>query len=169
MNPLNRIYKTIPSVSNLESITIRGKEETASSLNIPTEEINSLWSGVEELYRTRLYPGISICVRYRGNAILNRTIGHFSGNGPDDAKTGRKILLRPEHPICLFSASKAITAILMHHLDERGDIHLLDPVARYIPEFAQKGKKNITLYHLLTHRAGIPRIQEDIEPEAGEW
>jgi CubicO group peptidase (beta-lactamase class C family) len=37
-------------------------------------------------------------------------------------------------------------------------LHLDDPVAEYIPEFAQHGKANVTVRHILTHRAGIPAV-----------
>jgi len=56
----------------------------------------------------------------------------------------------------MFSASKAITAMVVHLLDEDGLLHVDDRVADYIPEFAQNGKGWMTLRHLLSHRAGIP-------------
>jgi CubicO group peptidase (beta-lactamase class C family) len=58
----------------------------------------------------------------------------------------------------LFSASKMVTAMLVHLCDQRGLLHLDDPVARYLPAFGQHGKARITLRHVLTHRAGIPHI-----------
>jgi CubicO group peptidase (beta-lactamase class C family) len=47
---------------------------------------------------------------------------------------------------------------VVHLLDERGLVHLDDPVAEYLPEFGANGKDWITLRHILTHRAGIPAI-----------
>ncbi len=67
-------------------------------------------------------------------------------------------------PICLFSASKAISAMLLHLLAEQGEIHLLDPISYYIPEFAAEGKSLITIYQLLAHRAGVPGLGEDVDP-----
>jgi CubicO group peptidase (beta-lactamase class C family) len=51
-----------------------------------------------------------------------------------------------------------VVAMLVHACDQRGLVHLDDPVARYLPEFGRYGKERITLRHVLTHRAGIPRI-----------
>jgi CubicO group peptidase (beta-lactamase class C family) len=51
-----------------------------------------------------------------------------------------------------------VTAMLVHLCDQRGLLHLDDPVARYIPAFGHHGKARITLRHVLTHRAGIPHI-----------
>jgi CubicO group peptidase (beta-lactamase class C family) len=40
-------------------------------------------------------------------------------------------------------------------LVERGLVRLGDPVSRYIPEFGEMGKKNISVEQLLTHRSGL--------------
>src|SRR5262249_39404269 len=56
------------------------------------------------------------------------------------------------------SASKAVTAMLVHLLDERHLIHLDDHVCEYIPEFGVHNKEWITIRHVLTHRAGIPNL-----------
>jgi len=46
----------------------------------------------------------------------------------------------------------------VHLCDERGLLHLDDPVASYLPGFGEHGKHRITIRHVLTHRAGIPHI-----------
>ena len=46
--------------------------------------------------------------------------------------------------------------MLIHLLDDRGELHVGDPVCEYIPEFGRYGKETITIQHLLTHRAGVP-------------
>ena len=58
-----------------------------------------------------------------------------------------------------------VTAMLIHMLDERGDLNLLDPISYYIPEYGVNGKRRATLFHLLSHRGGIPRIDGEITPE----
>lgn len=47
------------------------------------------------------------------------------------------------------------TATSIMLLVERGQVRLGDPVATYIPEFAQNGKDAITIEHLLTHQSGL--------------
>jgi CubicO group peptidase (beta-lactamase class C family) len=61
-------------------------------------------------------------------------------------------------PICLFSASKAVTAVLVHLLAQQGKVNLLYPVSYYLPAFAANGKGSITLWQLLTHRSGIAKL-----------
>jgi CubicO group peptidase (beta-lactamase class C family) len=90
--------------------------------------------------------------------VLDRAIGHIRGNAPDDPRDAVKVKVRHDTLFNLFSASKAVTAMVVHLLDERRLVHLDDPVAEYVPEFGCNGKESITLRQLLTHRAGIPTV-----------
>lgn len=47
------------------------------------------------------------------------------------------------------------TATSIMLLVERGRVRLRDPIATYIPEFAQNGKADITVEQLLTHQGGL--------------
>ena len=49
----------------------------------------------------------------------------------------------------------ATTAAVMKLYDE-GKISLDDPVVRYISGFTGRGKKDVTIRHLLLHRGGLP-------------
>jgi CubicO group peptidase (beta-lactamase class C family) len=55
----------------------------------------------------------------------------------------------------LFSASKPYVAVVIHQLVEARLLHLDDAVAAYWPEFAQNGKREITVRHVLRHRSGV--------------
>jgi len=48
----------------------------------------------------------------------------------------------------------ATTPSIMKLVDE-GRLNLLDPVTKWFPEFAGKGKDNLLVLHLLTHTSGI--------------
>jgi len=124
----------------------------------------AIWAGVEDLYRTGYYPAVMFCLRRQGKVVFNRAIGHARGNGPlDDADTP-KVPARASTPSCIFSASKAMTAMVLHRMEERGEINLLNPISHYIPEFGRHGKERTTIYHLLSHRAGIPGIEGVDDP-----
>ncbi len=58
----------------------------------------------------------------------------------------------------LASVTKPITAVAVLQLFERGLIGIHDPVYWHIPEFPYK---KITVYHLLTHTAGLPDFIND--------
>ena len=61
----------------------------------------------------------------------------------------------------LMSCTKAVTAVCVHMLSQRGLIDYDAPVARYWPEFAAKGKAAITVRDILTHRAGLMGFDEE--------
>ncbi len=65
----------------------------------------------------------------------------------------------------VYSTTKGITAIAAHQLVERGELELDAPVARYWPEFAQKGKASIPVRMLLNHRAGLAAVTRPLAPE----
>ncbi len=56
----------------------------------------------------------------------------------------------------IFSCGKPLAAACLWVLHERGKVQWDDPVAKYWPEFASKGKGGVTVRHVLTHQAGIP-------------
>jgi CubicO group peptidase (beta-lactamase class C family) len=118
--------------------------------------VERIWAAVENLHRTGLHPAIMLVLRRRGKVVLKRALGALSGNLPGDERPLRP--LNPDAPVCLFSASKAITALLLHKLVEDGALSLDDRVADHIPEFAAQGKARVTVRQLLAHRAGIPSL-----------
>jgi len=124
------------------------------------EDIDSIWKSVVRLYRTGLQPAIALCVRRRGVVVLDRAIGHLRGNSPGDAKDAARVPIRHDSLFNFFSASKAVTAMVIHLLDQRGVLHLDDAVVEYFPEFGKNGKEDVTLRQLLTHRAGIPNVTQ---------
>jgi CubicO group peptidase (beta-lactamase class C family) len=64
-----------------------------------------------------------------------------------------------------FSTTKGMTTICAHRLIERGLLDVDERVSTYWPEFAQAGKQDITVRHLLTHQAGLPAIEAQLPPE----
>lgn len=62
----------------------------------------------------------------------------------------------------VYSTTKGITAICAHQLVERGLIDLDAPVAEYWPEFAAKGKQDVPVRWLLSHRVGLPAVREPL-------
>ena len=62
----------------------------------------------------------------------------------------------PETRFHIASVSKPFTAASILLLQERGLLHVSDPVSRFLPDFPN-GQK-ITLQHLLTHSSGITNV-----------
>ncbi len=118
--------------------------------------VAAIWSAMERLYRTGLQPAMTLVLRRHGRIVMKRAIGCASGNLP--GQRGVQLPLEPDSPLCLFSASKAISALLVHKLVDLGQLSLEDRVADYIPEFAAHGKGRVSVRQLLAHRAGIPAL-----------
>lgn len=134
-------------------------DNAAARAGLSAADTQAIESALKGLYRTGAYPGIAFTLRRHGELVFNRTIGHASGNGPADAAGVPKRLLTPETPICLFSASKAVTAVLVHKLAEDGGIRLDQRVSHYLPEFGQAGKQDTTISDVLAHRGGFPMMK----------
>jgi len=72
---------------------------------------------------------------------------------------------RRETAVLVFSATKGLSASLVHRLVERGVLDLEAPVARYWPEFAARGKASIRLCDVLTHRSGLAAVDGELTLE----
>ncbi len=132
-------------------------EVSPELLAVKPQDVEAIWGAVERLYKTGLQPAMSLVVRRRGQILLKRSIGCLRGNGLDEHE-GDATPLSPDAPICLFSASKAVSAMLLHKLVDDGKLSLDDRVVDYIPDFAPHGKDRVTIRQLLAHRAGIPQL-----------
>jgi len=161
------ISKRIRITGDLSKIiTIDSQSEVdPEEVKMTKKDVELIWKGVINYYKTGVHPAIVLCVRREGKIVIKRSIGHCFGNGPDDLPDTNKKVINPDTPICQFSASKAVTAMLIHSLVEKGKIHLNDPVSFYIPEFGKNGKEDITIFHVLSHRSGFPTIPDYDDPE----
>lgn len=142
----------VPVAPSTDAVESRSEREVdARKGGLDSHQIERIWEATRRLYRTRTQPAIALAVRRRGELVLERAIGHARDGELATART----------PFCTFSVSKAVTAVVMHMLDERDVLRLDDPVCEYLPEFARHGKEWVTIRHVLTHRAGIPSVTGD--------
>src|SRR5262245_11635055 len=164
IDPIEWIGSRLPVVArcrvprDLEAVTARGAEIPARDVGISPVGIVRIWRAAERLYRTGGHPALQLCTRHRGATVLQRAIGHAAGNAPGEPEELPKVLATPATPFNIFSAAKAVTAMVIHKLDEKGMLRLEDRVSDYIPAFGRHGKHRITLHHILAHRAGIPNL-----------
>ena len=161
--PVQQLFRTVSLPKSLDSVVSidEDSEVAADATGLRSKARDQIWKAVRGLYATGYYPAITLCLRHRGEILMNRAIGHTAGNHFGATGDQQKIIAHPQTPICLYSASKAVTATVIHKLAEQGKLNLLDPISHYIPEFGQNGKERTTIYQLLSHRAGIPGIPPD--------
>jgi len=161
------VPKSLDAITSVDS----AREVDASAAGLRSKDVDALWRSIEDLFRSGMHPMVGFCLRRQGEIVLNRSIGYVSGinAGEDGGGEGGiaedAVIASTDTPVCLFSASKAITAMLVHKAAEDGFINLLDPVSYYIPEFAEHGKGDITIWHLLSHRAGVPTFESNLPTE----
>ena len=106
-------------------------------------------------------PGAVVLVGRQGKVVWR----HAYGNRTLEPQTEPMTL---DTIFDLASLTKVVaTATSVMILVERGQVRLGDPVARYIPEFAEMGKRNITVEQLMTHRSGFPPDNDIKDYEQG--
>jgi len=95
------------------------------------------------------YPGAQIALARHGKLALFRTYG--------DAKTeGARVSASNDTLFLLFSQTKVLTSAAVWTLVEQGRLSFMDKVADHLPEFAARGKGEITLEQVMTHQGGFP-------------
>jgi CubicO group peptidase (beta-lactamase class C family) len=107
--------------------------------------------------------GAAVAITIDGEPLVDLWAGWL-----DEAKT------RPwprDGIVAVWSVGKAVSAIALLRLAERGIVDLERPVAEVWPEFAQAGKARLPLRYLLTHQAGLAAVREKLPPGANilDW
>jgi CubicO group peptidase (beta-lactamase class C family) len=163
------LLRRVHMPQDLDAVTSFGAKERPSRGGMSDEAVERIWSAAVELYRSGVHPAVQVCVRREGTVVLDRAIGHARGNGPHDPPQGEKQLATPATPFVIYSGSKALTAFVVHMLHERGELNVSHHVCHYIPEYGRNGKREITIAHLLAHRAGVPGLpREALDLERAE-
>ncbi len=143
---------------DLDDIQVIGVEQDPNDVGMMRDDVEGIWDTVRRLYKWGMHPAITLHLRRDGATVLNRSIGYARGGGPGQRDADQRVVVAPETPFCLASGSKAVTAMVVHLLDQQGLLHVDDRVAEYLPEFGRNGKHDITINHVLSHRSGVPNI-----------
>jgi CubicO group peptidase (beta-lactamase class C family) len=156
--PANFLFDNVDLPQSLdEIIRIDEAGRDLDKAQLSEKNVDKIWESVKNFYRSGAHPAIMINLRRNGQQVLNRSIGFAQGGLNQE----NALIATPETPVCLFSASKAFTALLVHKLAEEKHLLLSAPVAHYIPEFGAHGKERVTVDDLLRHRAGVPFLHLD--------
>jgi uncharacterized protein YbbC (DUF1343 family)/CubicO group peptidase (beta-lactamase class C family) len=94
-------------------------------------------------------PGAVLIVGHDGQVVYRKAYG-------SRALEPRREVMTLDTVFDVASLTKVIvTSTAVMQLVELGKVRLNDPVAKYLPEFAQNGKDDITVRQLLTHYSGL--------------
>jgi CubicO group peptidase (beta-lactamase class C family) len=146
---------------DVDSVTTVGEEGDPADAGMTAENVERIWRDAVSWYRSGVHPALQLCVRRDGIVVIDRALGHARGNGPADPADVEREPATPETPFLVYSASKAITAFVVHMLHERGALDIGLPVADYIPGYERHDKGEITVGHVLAHRAGVPNLPRE--------
>ena len=107
----------------------------------------------------------------QGGAAL---VVYFQGQKVVDIYTGKKSETENWQSDTLsvcYSTGKGVLSTLAHILVSEGFLDYDTSVAQYWPEFAQNGKQQITLRHILSHQSGLYDIRNHIADalEMADW
>jgi uncharacterized protein YbbC (DUF1343 family)/CubicO group peptidase (beta-lactamase class C family) len=94
-------------------------------------------------------PGAVLVVGHDGKIVYRKAYG-------SRALEPRRELMTLDTVFDVASLTKVVaTTTAVMQLFEQGKVRMNDPVAKYLPEFAQNGKDDITVRQLLTHYSGL--------------
>lgn len=101
--------------------------------------------------------GLQVAVYHQGRLVIDAWAGLA------DTAAGRKV--DGETLFTVFSTTKGILYGAIHLLAQGGKLAYDDPVARYWPAFAARGKAAITVAQVLDHSAGVPQMPDGTTAE----
>ena len=156
--------QTIPAHGQIVPATAPLTGGLPSDVGMSAERLERIDRMCEDAVQEGDVPGVVALVARHGKIVYHKAFGMA------DNEAGRA--LKKDDIFRIASQSKAITATAVMMLWEEAHFQLDDPIAKYIPEFADTGvlktfneedvtwttesvKTPITIRHLLTHTSGI--------------
>lgn len=91
--------------------------------------------------------GTAVAVYHGGEKVVDLWAGHMDTEG--------RVPWRADTLCIMYSLAKSMCATCVHILADRGQVDLEAPVATYWPEFAQAGKEDVKIRHILSHNCGV--------------
>jgi uncharacterized protein YbbC (DUF1343 family)/CubicO group peptidase (beta-lactamase class C family) len=114
----------------------------------PKRDFSTADSVIQEAIARHDIPGAVLLVGMDGKTIYKKAYGNRSLVPTVEPMTEDTIF-------DIASLTKSFTACAVLDLVRQGKVRLNDSVARYLPDFAQNGKQDITIRMLLTHHSGL--------------
>jgi len=120
-----------------------------ASLGFAAKPLEHLDGLIKQHIEEGRYPGAQIALARHGQLALFRTYGNGRIEPVKAPATNDTLFL-------LFSQTKVLTSSAVWTLIEEGKLSFMDKVADHLPEFACRGKADITLHQVMTHQGGFP-------------
>lgn len=108
--------------------------------------------------------GASVAITLQGEFVVDLWGGHLDAD--------RTQLWQEDTLVNVWSSTKTMAAMSLLLLADRGEVDLHAKAAKYWPEFAQNGKKDIEVRYFLSHTSGLSGMDEPVVGDAlydWEW
>ena len=128
-----------------------------ASFTPPQSQLPETVRELERGISAGLHLGAQLHVSLAGREVASFAVGS-AGPSLEDAP------MRVDMMLPWWSTTKPLTAIAIGQQIDAGRMRLNDPVANFVPEFAQNGKGDVTIEHVLLHTAGFPKAGTDPPP-----
>ncbi|EFJ33839.1 hypothetical protein SELMODRAFT_266894 [Selaginella moellendorffii] len=109
---------------------------------------------LREMHKQQRILGVQVCAYKDGKVIVDTAAGYL---GKYDPRPVRCDSLFP-----VFSATKGVTAALLHWLADHGKLSLAEKISSIWPEFAENHKDACTVAHALNHTCGLQNALYDV-------
>jgi len=106
---------------------------------------------IDDAITQQQIPGAVLVVGHNGQVIYRKAYGSRAIGPRREPMTFDTVF------DCASLTKVVVTTTALMQLWEQGKFRTTDPVAKYIPEFAQNGKQDITIRQLLVHYSGLPK------------
>ena len=104
---------------------------------------------INDAIAQRQIPGAVLIVGHDGRVVYRKAYGSRAIEPRREAMTLDTVF------DCASLTKVVVTATAIMQLWEQGKLRMNDPVAKYLPEFGQNGKQDITIRQLLVHYSGL--------------
>ncbi|KAF9612444.1 hypothetical protein IFM89_000192 [Coptis chinensis] len=101
--------------------------------------------------------GVQVCAYKDGKVVIDTAAGMLGRYDPRP--------VQPDSLFPVFSATKGITAGMLHWLVDDGKLKLEENIADMWPGFGTNGKNLIKVHHVLNHTSGLHNAMADIPKE----
>ncbi len=117
---------------------------------------------VNEAIAQRQIPGAVVIIGHDGQVVYRKAYGSRALEPRREPMTVDTVF------DCASLTKVIVTTTAIMQLWEQGRFRMSDPVAKYLPEFAQNGKQDITIRQLLIHYSGLAPDLDLTKPWEGK-
>jgi CubicO group peptidase (beta-lactamase class C family) len=123
--------------------------ERLDDIGLNPDKVQALFDRAEREIKEGLLPACQLAIARNGKIGAMRTYGHATQGGKDKSADDQTFFI-------IMSCTKAITSAAAWLLMQEGKLSPEDRVVKFVPEFGENGKQDVTINHLLTHTSAIP-------------